>query len=794
MLCFSQSSFSRCVCCMAGSGCVTFVNSCKDYRDLQEMANANGLGWGCVDFKTIGPLIVNEDGSVNIKIDGELKKLGSDEFEKFVTAIVQLIEVKAIDKKIFLIKYNSFLINDDKKISKERIERIANDFNVKIEYELTTILNQKGIKEAGIKISDERVKTDTVISNQTTEGKVKGKIIIGGNKEMITNPVSGGTSTNTLYFIGGGTAIPVSNAKNYAYMVNSTAINADMFFVLKKWHPTLSKLQKSFGINVGATFLTGGSNNPTTQLPAVFAVEGATSNSVAYKGTGLRNPSFIVAAGPQFNIGLSNRFVLSPKVDFGYISIIQKQLNVVQTTGYNGKDYEFNLTTLPENKISGLSINPAIRLQYMITPNFGFWMQGTYLMGPTVNTTTTSLNPSGSAPAPNKPYELKQLLDATYKTNETKSSKYNAVNFGGGLVFSSGRKGKVKTKSNDHNERMANSNVNDFKKGWNGKGWNGITMQGNVCSFCGQENPVDHPQCMNAATANKKEVMVTNTFNNVIYKVENIKIIASGINTSDGIPIVNGRTVLGILQMKDGNSNAGVTVTISQTYSNDKATSTTDANGIFVLNLAMDTTHIISVNNADYGTVKLVSTDNNPKALLLNGDNHILSKTIFPYLKSDIILSTYEGKKDKVKKITHLQPIMISIYSKGGNIITKNDSLSIAYKIMQSENGEFYGLPFVVINPNCRTGYSNDIGCDNCNGCDEGGCGGTNFCYRLLPLDKPTPLISKTGSTNHTEYERKIFGIPQKLSSYNYSTMYNNQEVIVKIEYDKKNIGNSNIQ
>lgn len=301
-------------------------------------------------------------------------------------------------------------------------------------------------------------------AQENARGKTKGKVMTPGNNGMRTNggkPVDetpttsvvkshGNTKDNIVFSLGGGVVTPSSATKDNAYLVNSPAINADVFIPLfgtktnrvadgpqKGWDGWV----KGFGLNVNATYVTGGSSNPSATLPTGFAVTGATGSSIAYKGVDNRSPGFIVAAGPQLNIGLGNHFIVSPILSVGYISITQKVLNAVQTTSYNGKDYDFNLTNLPETKISGLTFNPAIRLQYMITSSIGLYAEGSYLMGPTVKTTTSSLIPNGAAQTPGNTYNLQQLQTGTYKQNETVSTNYNAIGFGGGVVFSFGRKG-----------------------------------------------------------------------------------------------------------------------------------------------------------------------------------------------------------------------------------------------------------------------------------------------------------------------------------------------------------------
>ena len=272
--------------------------------------------------------------------------------------------------------------------------------------------------------------------NAKTAGKTRGKIVIKGDTGLRQHPpIKNGPC---LFSLGAGSNTPSATLKDKAYLTSSPAINADVCIQLSKrgWGPN----GNWFGFNISGAYNFGGKGNPTNQLPTAFAVTGQTASNIAYKGLDPKSPGFRIGAGPQVNFNFGNHFTISPMVLAEYFSMTQKTLSAVQTTSYNGKEYDFNLSTLPETKTSGFAVTPKIRFQYMFTNSIGLYVQGGYTMGPKVKTTLSKLVPNGSAQTPGNTYNLQQLQTATYVNGETKSTAYNAASFGGGIVVRFGGK------------------------------------------------------------------------------------------------------------------------------------------------------------------------------------------------------------------------------------------------------------------------------------------------------------------------------------------------------------------
>lgn len=150
-------------------------------------------------------------------------------------------------------------------------------------------------------------------------------------------------------------------------------------------------------------------------------------------------------------------------------------------------------------------------------------------------------------------------------------------------------------------------------------------------------------------------------------------------------------------------------------------------------------------------------------------------------------------------KAVFIDPIMISFQTRNPELRKRleTDSVIISYSLKKDNNGNFYAMPFPIIGQ--RKANQQMQGCDNCNGCDEGGCGWTKFCFKLLEPEISTLSASvrknmSSGVLKHEPTERKIYGKPTKLGSYTYQTSYNGEPVVIKIEYDAKTIKNGEPQ
>ncbi|GEM_PF-2634107 len=173
-----------------------------------------------------------------------------------------------------------------------------------------------------------------------------------------------------------------------------------------------------------------------------------------------------------------------------------------------------------------------------------------------------------------------------------------------------------------------------------------------------------------------------------------------------------------------------------------------------------------------------------PLIPILDQKHEIITNT--QTLQTDVLTSTTGSVNNEIDAV-FLSPVMVTFSTNDPELKKRltTDSISIGYKLMQNNKGGFYAMPFPVLT---HTPVAKQlIGCDNCNGCDEGGCGGGTFCWRNLPLEKDTLkgelVYDPNTPVKHHITIRNIFQKPVELGIYSYRTVYNNSPVIVTIEY-----------
>jgi hypothetical protein len=243
-----------------------------------------------------------------------------------------------------------------------------------------------------------------------------------------------------LFSVGGGLSSPSSEAKDKAFLSNTTAINADVFLPLVRKGIQEGGLKRfSAGLNIGGSYNFGGSGGFGTYLPP-WTVTGQTSSMVVDRGVDPKSPGFRMGAGPQVNFYFG-KLIVSPMVLGEYFSMTQKEMSIVQTTQYNGQSYDFTLATSPETKTSGFAITPKLRLQYMISDRFGFFADASYTTGPKIETTVSKLIPNGNPLIDLQSYNLQQLQTGTMVKGETKSTAYSAMGINFGVVIGLGKNG-----------------------------------------------------------------------------------------------------------------------------------------------------------------------------------------------------------------------------------------------------------------------------------------------------------------------------------------------------------------
>lgn len=231
--------------------------------------------------------------------------------------------------------------------------------------------------------------------------------------------------TATSINIGAGTSTPSSDAQNLGYG-NPFSLNLGL---------SQSFWQKNnFGIGVhlfGDYLFGNGSPRTFAELP----ISGYTSTvftSATPKMTG-----FSAGAGPQLNFGLGENFMISPIVDFAYVTNTLEGYSVTQNYQSSGTTGNVVLYSQPETKTSGLGIIPRLRMQYFFSKNIGIWLEGNYHIPPKNTATTSTFIPNGTTNQGGE-YSIDQIMMGTVRNDEV-SVNNSGIGFGGGIVIGIGK-------------------------------------------------------------------------------------------------------------------------------------------------------------------------------------------------------------------------------------------------------------------------------------------------------------------------------------------------------------------
>jgi len=240
-----------------------------------------------------------------------------------------------------------------------------------------------------------------------------------------------------LVYLGGGLSNPNSTTKE-AGVVKGIDFNLSVYKPIWYW----DKSNLSLGINAGGGITNGNGDYNLDGRYTVYNLQGQSAPPVVVaKGSGSpKAQGFKFEGGPQLNIHMGG-VTLSPIFNVGYLSLTQKSLTVTETVQENTIDYSYDLLTQKETKTSGLGVLPKVRLAYNITPRIGIWVEGSYLMGPSIKTESTRfmLDPT----IPSDSYNLGHFQEGQYVATKTET-KYSALGINGGIVIGLGTPGKGK--------------------------------------------------------------------------------------------------------------------------------------------------------------------------------------------------------------------------------------------------------------------------------------------------------------------------------------------------------------
>ncbi len=285
----------------------------------------------------------------------------------------------------------------------------------RIAFDNPHIIDGEGVKEASAQVNSTTVKNLSATSTTETGG---------------VNLTAESQHPHKLdLIIGAGFLTPNTELKENAYLQNMTSatLGIRMSVLDKNWW--------DLGIKLKGTYLTG---NKEPTLPQHYNVEGQTSATVALKVDGSpRQSGFIAEVGPELDIHVIKGLILSVGVNVGYASLTSKAFSVTETIDYNATLSNYNLLTVNEVKLSGISVTPSINLKY----KFGrvtVWSAIDRISFPKVSVKENSFSPNGT-PLQNGEYLITQMQTGTNKNFE-KTLSGSAIGVSGGLTIDLGRK------------------------------------------------------------------------------------------------------------------------------------------------------------------------------------------------------------------------------------------------------------------------------------------------------------------------------------------------------------------
>ena len=230
-------------------------------------------------------------------------------------------------------------------------------------------------------------------------------------------------------FVGQNT--PSTTAQTEASTVKTTNIGLSLFLPITK---TEAKNSVVFGLNEGIHYFVGNGDYNLDKINTYNLFGQTAPPIVSKKGAGEpKSAGFIFELGPQVNFNFG-KLSVSTILNGGYLSMTQKAFETTQTTTNGTTSQTFTLQKQTETKTNGLALLPKLRLTYYFG-RLGLWVEGNYLMGPTINSEQKTLAPLGEAFEGQ--YDAQQLELGTYAT-ETHKTKNTSIGVNVGLSLTIG--------------------------------------------------------------------------------------------------------------------------------------------------------------------------------------------------------------------------------------------------------------------------------------------------------------------------------------------------------------------
>jgi hypothetical protein len=239
--------------------------------------------------------------------------------------------------------------------------------------------------------------------------------------------------------IGGGLNQPNTTAQSKLNALKSMVVSGNIFLPITVGnHTNQRRATTSFGLNAGLQYQSGFGNYSTNGYTG-YNIQGQSAGpALAAQSAGSpKSRGFLLEAGPQLNIHIK-KWMVSPIINAGYINLAQKAMAVVQTSTFRDttstKTTTYDLYNQAATKIKGLVLTPKLRLSYF-GRQLGFWMEGSYTLGPSVITNAATFRPQGIANPATGLYAIDQMALGTNIAVPSEKIKYRYMGFQLGISW-----------------------------------------------------------------------------------------------------------------------------------------------------------------------------------------------------------------------------------------------------------------------------------------------------------------------------------------------------------------------
>lgn len=419
---------ARCVVCLSSGGvtkCFIFQTAvCADGGMVSGSSGTyngqNGpVGVACKDYRVTvkNPIIKYDLKGLAVLIDGEeIINIASDYLESGFK------KTDKNDTKGLELLFQ----NDNNIVSLKRLEAMAKEMNaaiVKVDQLPVATYCRSCLGGDKAPPDDNRITT-----KEKFGGTIGGPIV--RNKAIVLS-------------IGAGFNAPGSTTKRKSNALGDIQFVADLYIPLA---PISNNVNFGFSTNFQYAVGTG---NYTADDYNVYNIQGqASAPTIQARGSGSpRQAGFRGVVSPQISAG-AKRTILRGGFGFGYMTMTQQQMSVIQTSQNGPQTNEYKLLNQSESKAKGLVLMPSLRLShhYKFGRNnryFSIWAEGQYLMGPEIENNATKFIPQGTANQ-NGNYTLTQMEMGTNVPFVRERVKYKSFGVNVGVGFSLGKPGGPK--------------------------------------------------------------------------------------------------------------------------------------------------------------------------------------------------------------------------------------------------------------------------------------------------------------------------------------------------------------